>query len=505
MIMLSIFAPTKYHAAIQSFIDTEERLGELIRLVDYLEERPVQEAHNLLVKEEAVVPLLDWYNLQPPFILPENMDLNQSNLLGFIFAKLNNFEKAYAHLSSANPTFFKELDFMNRMQQGISIDPEELLSDYNPFGEYRLMHNHAIIRHYAAGDRHFEVDKIKYFYLEAMQSAPEEEYRAFTGRHFALFLLDLGETEDALRVLKAVQRPGLSKEAQTALQHTLCQIWMGQLTVPYDQDLLGKLKDQLWQVLQVYQEQGRKVDEALVLTDAGIIANYAESWSESLGYFSQAIAIFEQEELPLLAANAFFRKGTLLYTWAQNGNPQFYRPAAESYQQALKVFKRTEVPEVYAEIQHHLGIIYAEMPDDDKKKSIWAAISSSAFQESLTIYTPTHHPYEYASVCNHYGNALLKYPQAKLTDNTEKALFYYQEALKVRTAEAYPMERCLTLLNYLEAQWNLGMTEDQLEEERYQAMLNAANEVLALSPSEELQGMAKQQLEKLAFLKKSYA
>jgi tetratricopeptide (TPR) repeat protein len=280
---------------------------------------------------------------------------------------------------------------------------------------------------------------------------------------------------------------------------------MGQLTVPYDQDLLGKLKDQLWQVLQVYQEQGRKVDEALVLTDAGIIANYAESWSESLGYFSQAIAIFEQEELPLLAANAFFRKGTLLYTWAQNGNPQFYRPAAESYQQALKVFKRTEVPEVYAEIQHHLGIIYAEMPDDDKKKSIWAAISSSAFQESLTIYTPTHHPYEYASVCNHYGNALLKYPQAKLTDNTEKALFYYQEALKVRTAEAYPMERCLTLLNYLEAQWNLGMTEDQLEEERYQAMLNAANEVLALSPSEELQGMAKQQLEKLAFLKKSYA
>jgi hypothetical protein len=145
------------------------------------------------------------------------------------------------------------------------------------------------------------------------------------------------------------------------------------------------------------------------------------------------------------------------------------------------------------------------MPDDDKKKSIWAAISSSAFQESLTIYTPTHHPYEYASVCNHYGNALLKYPQAKLTDNTEKALFYYQEALKVRTAEAYPMERCLTLLNYLEAQWNLGMAEDQLEEERYQAMLNAANEVLALSPSEELQEMAKQQIEKLAFLKKYYA
>lgn len=503
--MLSIFAPTKYHESIQSFIDAELRLDELIRIVDYLEERPVQEANNILVKEDAIYPLLDWFNLQPPFLLPEDIEFNLSNLLGIIFAKLNNFEKAHAYLSAVNPTLFQELDFSNRMQQGISIDPQELLAAYSPFDEYRLMHNQAIIRHYATEDKHFEVDKIKYFYLEALQSAPNEEYRAYSGRHFALFLLDLGETEDAIRVLKAVQNPVLSKEAQTAIQHTLCQIWIAQLSVPYDQDLLQQLKDQLWQILQVYQKQGRKVDEALVLTDAGIIANYSESWSESLGYFSQAITIFEQEKLPLLAANTYFRKGTLLYTWAQNDNPQFYRPAAESYQQALKVFTRMEAPEVYAEIQHHLGIIYAEMPDDPKKKAIWTAVSSSAFKEALSIYTPAHHPYEYASICNHYGNALLKYPQAKLTDNTEKALFYYQEALKVRTAEKYPMERCLTLLNYLEAQWNLGMPNDQFQEKRYQDMLAAANEVLNLSPSKDLKELAEQQLEKLAFLKEAYA
>ena len=503
--MLSIFAPTKYHDTIQSYINAELRLDELIRLVDYLQELPMQQANNILIKEDAIYPLLDWFNQEPPFLLPEDIEFNLGNLLGIIFAKLNNFEKAHAYLSATNPALFQELDFINRIQQGITIDPQELLAAYTPFDEYRLMHNQAIIRHYAAEDKYFEVDKIKYFYLEALQSAPNEEYRAYSGRHFALLLLDLGEMEDAIRVLKAVQHPAISKEAKTALQHALCQVWMTQLSVPYDQDLLGQLKDQLWEVLQVYQKQGRKVDEALVLTDAGIIANYAESWSESLGYFSQAINIFEQEKLPLLAANTYFRKGTLLFTWAKNDNPQFYRPAAESYQKALKVFTRLEAPEVFAEIQHHLGIIYAEMPDDPNKRSIWAAISSSAFQEALTIYTPAHHPYEYASTCNHYGNALLKYPQAKLTDNIEKALFYYQEALKIRTAEQYPMERCLTLMNYLEAQWNLGMPDDQFEEKRYQEMLTAAQEVLNLSPNEDLKTLAEQQLEKLAFLKEAYA
>ena len=92
-----------------------------------------------------------------------------------------------------------------------------------------------------------------------------------------------------------------------------------------------------------------------MLTDAGIIANYSESWSESMGYFNQAIKLFEENEQEELAANVHYRKGTLLYTWAKNGNGQFYRSAAESYQQAARTFTRQHAPEVYAEIQHHLG------------------------------------------------------------------------------------------------------------------------------------------------------
>ncbi|MCB0578900.1 MAG: hypothetical protein KDD10_06275 [Phaeodactylibacter sp.] len=503
--MLSIFAPIKYHAQIREIIRKEDRLNELVRIVDYLEERPVPSGANLLVKQEEIWPLIDWHNVRPPYLLPENVPLDEAHLLGLVFANLGNYEKTHEYLAGKSQSLYLELDFINRLQQGIPISPAELVSRYTPFDEYRLMHNQAVIHHYAAMPQDFDAEKTQYFYIEAIQSAPNDEYRVFTARQYALLLIDLGETEKAVRLLKGTLGQDISEEARTELRHTLCQSWMQELSAPYDEALLGQLKDTLWKVLQAYEKQERALEQALVLTDAGIIANYSESWAESLGYFNRALAIFDEAGLPELAANVHYRKGVLLFTWAQNGNPQFYRSAAESYQKAVRVFSREAAPDVYAEIQHHLGIIYADIPDEAKKKSIWAAVSSSAFQEALGIYTKEAYPYEYAAVCNHYGNALTKYPAAVLSDNFEKALFYYQEALSVRTPEAYPLERCLSLLNYLQAQWNLGMPEDQFQEDRYLDMAQKAEEVLALSSDPQLQAEAREHLERLAMLKAAYA
>ncbi|MCI5082216.1 MAG: hypothetical protein MRY78_10995 [Saprospiraceae bacterium] len=503
--MLSVYAPTKYHDQILNIIQQADRLEELVTIIDYLDHRPIPNGHNVLIRQEEIFPLIDWHNIQPPFILPEQLPLTAANLLGILFAKLNNYEQAHAYLKDENPALFKELDFVNRLQLGIAVAPDELSGSYTPFDEYRLMHNQAVVRHYSPNLRPEDLDQTKYFYLEAVQAAPNPEYRAFSGRHFASLLTDLGELEDAERLLHAMQHEQLSREAKTELRYGLCQVWMQQLQVPYDEELLEKLKKMLWEVLTDYQDQNRKVEQALVLTDAGIIANYSESWAESLGYFNQALHLFEAEQMPEMAANVQYRKGTLLFTWAKRGNPQFYRTAAESYQKAVKVFTKEVAPEVYAEIQHHLGIIYAEIPDEVKKKSIWAGVSNAAFQEALAIYTKQDYPYEYASICNHYANALTQYPEAKLSDNVEKAIYYYQEALEIRNANEYPLERCLSLLNYLEAQWNLGMPEDKLEIERYEDMLEKAKEVLLLTQDPQLLIEANGHLEKLEFLKSAYA
>ncbi len=502
--MLSIYAPTKYLEPIQEAIHKEGRLHELVRIVDYLDERPVASAHSILVKREAIWPLLDWHNLEPPYLLPEEVPFTEATLLGFIFAKLGNYEKTHEYLAQPFSGFYRELDVINRLQHGISVDQRALAAAYTPFDEYRIMHNQAIVHHYGDQTEQEQINKAKYYYLEALQAAPTDEYRAFTARHFALLLTDTNETGDATRVLEAMLQGEISEEASAELNYTLCQNWLQALQVPYDQALLDKLKPKLWRVLETYQKQGRPLAAAMALTDAGIIANYEESWSESLGYFNQAVDIFEAHGQEALAANIHYRKGTLLYTWAKNGNPQFYRNAAESYQQAARVFTQQNAPEVYAEIQHHLGIIYAEIPDAVKKKGIWAAVSSSAFQEALRIYTAEDYPYNYAAVCNHYGNALTKYPAAKLADNYEKALYYYEEALRIRRADQFPLERSLTLLNCLEAQWFLGMPEDRFDAERFAEMVRKAEEVLELTNDPQLVETAKGHLKKLQQLKTLY-
>ena len=502
--MLSIYASTDIHPQIQAILQKEDRLEELVNLIDHLENKPVPNGHNCIVRQGVIQPLIDWHNTQAPFLLPEFLPFDKTHLLAWCFAKLNNYEKVHAYLAADHPTTNLEFDFINRLQQGIQIDPSALISEYTPFDEYRLMHNQAIIRHYGQHN-HAEIDKAKYFYLEALQCAPNDEYRAFSAWHFALLLIDLGELDDAIRVLRAAIEFALSEEGKTELRYALCQALIQQLHVPYDEQLLEEIKAGLWEVQQAYQANNRKIEEAFVLMDMGTIANYCESWTESLQYLNQAQAILQTEQISELLGQVHFRKGMLLFTWAQTGNPQFYKGAMESYQQALRVFTRENAPEVFAEIQHHLGIIYSEIPDESKKKGLWAAISASAFHEALNVFKKDHYPYEYAMICNHFGNALTKYPEAKLTDNMEKALFYFQEALDIRRADAYPLERCLTILNSLEAHWFLGMEKDQLDEKRFNLMIALAEEVIQISPDEALCQTAREHLDKLDQLKQAYA
>ena len=498
--MVSIFATTEFHDQIQAIIQQEDRLEELVSIIDILEQRPTPNAHSIILKNGELGFTLDWQNQQPPFLLPEEIILNAPNLLGIVFAKLGNYEKAHEYLQKTNAGLFSELDFINRLQHGIPLKPEELISNYAPYEDYRLMHNNAIVRHYASEPGHFDIEKTAYFYEEALKSAPTEEHRAFTARQYALLLIDLQHTTPAKEVLERVAQDQLSEEAKTELLHTLCQLQLQQLSVPYDQHLLESLKSNLWNVLQAYEAQGRLIEAGLLLLDATQIANIDQSFSEALGYVTRAIRIFEEEGLADLAGNAQLRKGTLLYTWAQHDNPQFFRPAVEAYQEALKIFTKEAAPNVFADIHHHLGVIYTDMPTESKKKSIWAGVANSSFLEALDYYTKSEFPYEYGMICNSYANAFTKFPQAVLTDNFEKALFYYQEALDVRTP-AFPFERAITLLNYLEASWRVGNSEEEFNEVRYQDMLAKAQEVKTLVEQPEILQAADEHLQLLSELK----
>jgi tetratricopeptide (TPR) repeat protein len=520
--MLSIFAQTDLAEHVRRIIASVERLDELVTIEEYQSAK--HPATRLEAASEAVLIIdstgiqhtLDWMNESPPYLLPARIPLHDATLLSCVFARLGNWEQVHTLLTEPRVEIFTslyaEFDVVNRLQNGIPLAPlpVKAMSDFDePSEAYRAFHNAAITRQYAvhSADRAgTSFEEIVALYKQSLEIAPDLSHTAFTTLHFATLLLDAEQAGAADYLLQtAIQHSrSIHDIARFALKSLQNSVWLQQVTVPYNTEHLEKLKTQLWETLQYFEKTGRTVQAALTLVDASQIANMLNSFSESLGYISRAVALLENEELPELLGSALYRKGTLLFTWAQQGSPQFYKPAMQAYQETLKIFDRDTAPRLFADVHHHLGVIYSEMPDDAQKRHIWAALSTSSFKEALDFYTKERYPYDYAMVCTSLGNAFTKFPEGVRTDHYEKAIEYYREALTIRSSEDFPEERALTLLNFLEANWyvsNGTKPENDWNEARYEEMLAAVEEIPRLSKNAELVREAEQHSVNLARLK----
>jgi tetratricopeptide (TPR) repeat protein len=506
--MLSIFAKTDLFNILQQFIQSENRLEELVQILDIEVFKPSLSGLSMVIEEDEIHFPMDWSNALPPYLLPENIPFTQENFLGVIFGKLNNLEKSADYLGGKNSLYH---DF----SLAFSIQNESLITEaalkatlqkenQNDFEPYRQAHNQAIATHYGAVEKVTTFEALCEYYKEAIKLAPKPEYLAFTSRQYVTLLLDAQYLDQAEEVIEKSLKAKPSQTAEFALKSLLTQVLMGRVYVPYDWKLIEQIKGLVWEALQYFEEQKNYWEMALLLIDASEIANINQSYTESLGYINKSIALLEQENLTQFLGNAQIRKGTLLYTWAQNGNPQFYRGSLMAYQEALKIYKREESPEMFAEIHHQLGIIYSEMPDEPQKQQIWAAMSAKSFGEALDYFTKANFPYEYAMISNNYANALTKFPTGLRADNYQQAIKLYEEALQIRTADL-PYERAITLLNYLESQWFMTQDEDKVSTadklKIWESMKQKAEEVLDLVEDNTLQKEAKGHLEKLDNLK----
>lgn len=499
--MLFIFVNHSQIVDIQQIINEEFRLNEVVSVKDIAEIRGDFEIKHLIIKENAIWLPIDWANEAPPVLPAYPLKFTRNNLLAVVYTKLNNYEQAYPQ-AQASPELLKDIDTLNCIQHGVAVSMPETPEKFDTdFDEYRFWHNAAAIAHYAELTHFVHYSVNRRYYERAFDLAPNDEFRAFTGKHWATLLLDADELSTAERLLTECIAFAISDNAKFELMNLQYGVWMKQLYAPYDPALLEKIKQTLWEVLQYYERTQNQVQVALLLIDASQIANFSDSFSESLGYISRAVQLLEQESVPELVANAQYRKATLLYTWAQNGNPQFFRPAMDAYQQAVKVFTKENTPEIFAEIQHHLGVIYSEIPDEIKVKSVWAAVSVSSFKEALSYFTRETHPYEYARICNSYANALTKYPEAKLTDNYAKALDFYRQALQIRTADEFPYERALSILNFLETAWQVSVPEAEAQQQLFEEMNEKAGEVLRLVNDKKLLNEAEHHIKLLKQLK----
>ncbi len=500
--MLSIFATTESRKKIEDWVQkADPRLFELLH-VEPLEKRPsVLSFPSLMVQSSQLLTGVDWGSNMPPYLLPQDLPFNESNAISLIYFLLGGHEEAFTHLDTTSEL---RLDLHNlvALTQGlpVSIPNRNGTSDLPPFDQYRALHNRAILMHYGILSEGVTENQVKRAYRKALEEAPNDLWKAYTARQMAILLGDLNQSVEARTLIEPLVEIEFPEAIRMALKADLSRILMAFVQAPLDTQLVNQLKSHLWDALTYFEQGGRKVEAGLLLSDATQIASIEESFSEALGYINKAITFFSEEGLEELLADAQIKKGTLLYTWGQAGNPQFFQASIKAFQEALHFFRKDSRPDVFAEIHHRLGVLYAELPAENKKRGIWAGVSASSFQEALNYYTKTAHPLIYARICSNYGNALSRFPPSIHSDNYEKALFYYQEALDVRQEE-HPYERAITLLNFLEASWNVGNSDESFNEQRFTEMIAKANEVKTLVKDPELIAEADNHLHQLAQLK----
>lgn len=475
--------------AIHEYIESMDRLEELIDVRQTDDILPGI-SNAIYIHENRIHILPDWLEKRPAIIFPSEIPFTKGYFLGTLFGMLGNEEK-YPQYFTAYPAMLFIFDLIQKILKGEEGDSalENILNRTkfsHPFENYAFNHNVAVALNYGQYSNEINAEAIKAHYTNAIQLAFEPSYKAYSVKYFATFLIDNGETNAALELINQQETDNLGDYPKYSLERVWCQASMKLIKIPYDDNLMAKLKTRLWDTVQFFDQHGHKTIAAFLWMDAATIANLSNSYAESLGYISKAINYFREEGQMEMTAQAQQVRGRLLYDWAQSGKPQFYRSALEAYHEALTVFNKEEAPEVFAEIHHQLGIIYAELPDENKKRSIWAGLSATSFHEALEYYNKIDFPYEFGMICNNFANAYTKYPQGKKSDNFGKALNYYDEALSVRPAPGFSQERAITLLNYVEASWKVGNPGEGFNMERFNDMLAKANEVKELTDKEEL-------------------
>ncbi|WP_339664964.1 hypothetical protein [Maribacter arcticus] len=489
--MITILTTTNFKEAISEVVETIDRLNELVGVVDHIND--VDHTSKLITVEDNIIKVgLDWYDTEPPYVLP-NITYSANNLLAVIFYKLGNQQKAFEFLSEDN-SLHNDLLVATHLQFGYDISEDM-------FSKVEALHNQSIIQHYGNYVNSCNAEQLKNFYIEATETASNDELKVFIAKHYSNFLLDGNAYHEVEQLMRSLKDKAISPEAQNALDTQLALALMAQLQLPYKNDKLKEISELFHKGINFYEAKKQKVNAGLLYVDASEIANFQNDHITSKELINKAILIFKEADIPEFLGEAGLRKATLLYTWSKNGSPQYYKPAINAFQDTLKVFKRDTHPQKFADVHHNLALIYSEIPVSLEEKPIWTAFCASSFKEVLKFYTKEKYPYEYAMASHNYATALMSFPEAKVHNNLDKAFGMFENALTVRTAKTYPFERALTLINQLELYWIMHNEDSEEESKKYNVMLNKANEVSQLVTDNILIEKAKEHIEALKNLK----
>ena len=488
--MITILTTTK-QAFCADCINAIDRLNELVR-VGHFEIEITSKA--IQIENNTITPVIDWNDTELPYIFP-TLELTKNNLLAFVFYKLGNHQKAFEFLTEKDNLHTHLLIAVN-IQYGYPITNAQL-----NFLKENSKHNLAIAYNFGIIDKQITKNELQSIYEDAIKNGKTDAEKLFSSKHYVNLLLDNGLQKDAEKLLRSVIKKATTNEEKNALNALLANSLMVQIKIPYNEKQLEEISILQQECIAFYEKNNLKVNAGLLLINASEIANIQNDFVKSKDLINKAILYFKEENIPEFLGEATIQKAILLYKWSKNGSPQYYKPAINAFQNALKVFKRDTHPRKFADIHHNLALIYSEIQVSEKEKPIWTAFCASSFKEALSFYKKETFPYEFAMISHNYATALMGFPEAKLHNNLDKAFSLFEDALTIRKANNYPFERALTILNQLELYWLIHNEDASDEDKKYNEMLNKTNEIFTLVDDKVLLKKATNHLEQLKNLK----
>ena len=460
--MITILTTTNHYIQIENCINSIERLGELVVITT--DEKEIDSSHKIIkIEDDSIIPTLDWNDTEPPYLFP-TLAFTTNNLLALVFYKLGNHQKAFEFVFEKEE-LHQHLLIVANLQFGYAITNEQI-----QFLEKTSIHNLAIIYNFGITNPVIGNNILQNTYEKALKTAKTDSLKLYAIKHYVNFLLDNSSYKDAEKLIRSVQQIAVSNKEKNAMNHLLASALMAQINMPYNAKKLTEIAILQKQCIQFYEENKFNINAGLVLINASEIASFQNDFIKSKDLINKAILYFREENIPEFLGEATLQKASLLYNWSKNGSPQYYKPAINTFQNALKVFKRDTHPQKFADIHHNLALIYSEIQVSEKEKPIWTAFCASSFKEALAFYNKDEFPYQYAMVSHNYATALMGFPEAKLHNNLDKAFAMFEDALEIRTAQNYPFERSLTLLNQLELYWLIHNETGMDEKNRYSEM-----------------------------------
>jgi len=490
--MLTILTTTEQSEDVKSAIQSVERLDELVTVVGNPKE--IAEINHLVVADGEIVSPYDWYDTKPPYLIP-SVRYSTQNLLAIVFYALGNHQRSFEFVEEGSALYNHLLAGTN-LQFGYPFS-----EDFLNFISENSAHNFAIVHYYGHTPEQKSPDSLKLLFRKAIDDSQNDEEKIFTLKHYLNLLLDLGDEKEAKRLIKEKRKLAISEEAKLALDIHLAAILKEELTLPYDRKRLDEILNLQLKGIESFEKKGLKTQAGLLLMEAAELANFKEDFITSKELINKSIQYFKDDDVSELLGEAGLKKAVLLYTWSKNGNPQYYKAAINAFQDVLKIFKRDTHPQQFADVHHNLALIYSEIPVGADEKPMWTAFCASSFKEVLNYYTENQFPYEHAMASHNYATALMSFPPAKIHDNLQRAKELFELALQIRTADRYPLERALTLLNYLELGWLTHNEGAEAEQKKYEDMKAQAEEIKTLTSDPELIAKAEAHLSELDKLK----